>query len=549
MTADLPVAAAGLERAIDAAARLGLDTSRAMAARATIEERAGYPGDLYVLALAGGTGVGKSSLLNALAGEVVSPAGIRRPTTSEPVAWVPAARRAEAAPLLEWLGGARVHERAGTDEAAAVAATAILDLPDLDSIEPSHAARVDLVLPRVDAVLWVTDPEKYDDAVLHDAYLRRWMPRLARQAIVVNKVDRVGSDGAERIRDDLLARLAAAGLPTVPVLLTSAAGDVGPLADWLVAGAEAKEVVSARLASGARAATRQLAVAAGVDGGSVPGPLVAPERRAAAEAAATRGILAVVDLPGLRRQAMEATRLAARPRGGGPLGVVRALASRGTGEAERRADPEGYLRRWRERGSLRRAVAPIRDLVVEALPSVPPDARRDLAALADAGALEGRFAEVTDRAVAGPAGTFTPPTSAAWPLLGAGQLVATAALVIGTAWLVTLFAAGGAVPTPTLEVPPIGPVPVPTLLIVGGLGGWFLLGRALSWHAGRLGARWADRLGARIAEDVRTVVRGAVGAPLAERDAARRALWEAATEAAPPAAGPPRAAADRVATA
>ena len=51
----------------------------------------------------------------------------------------------------------------------------VLDLPDLDSIEPSHAERVDQLLPRVDAVLWVTDPEKYQDAVLHDAYLHLWM--------------------------------------------------------------------------------------------------------------------------------------------------------------------------------------------------------------------------------------------------------------------------------------------------------------------------------------------------------------------------------------
>ena len=43
--------------------------------------------DAYVLALVGGTGVGKSSIVNALAGETVTPAGVRRPTTSRAVAW------------------------------------------------------------------------------------------------------------------------------------------------------------------------------------------------------------------------------------------------------------------------------------------------------------------------------------------------------------------------------------------------------------------------------------------------------------------------------
>src|SRR5687767_10097753 len=133
-----------------------------------------FPGATYVLALAGGTGVGKSSLLNAIAGKEVSRAAARRPTTAEPIAWVPRASRAEVAPLLEWLGVREVREH---DDARA-SGVAVLDLPDLDSIAPEHRARVDELLPRVDAVIWVADPEKYRDAVLHDDYVRKWMPRL-----------------------------------------------------------------------------------------------------------------------------------------------------------------------------------------------------------------------------------------------------------------------------------------------------------------------------------------------------------------------------------
>ena len=111
-----------------------------------------------------------------------------------------------------------------------------------------------------------------------------------------------------------------------------------------------------------------------------------------------------------------------------------------------------------------------------------------------------------------------------------GQLAATAAFAVGIAWLLTLWVAGGSVPTPTWEVPLLGAVPVPTLLVVGGLAGWFLLGRLLSWHAGSLGARWADGIGRGIDAGVAEVVRETVEAPLAERDAARRALWQASRE-------------------
>ena len=80
---------AALLEAIEAAEVLGIPTETARDAHADAVRRLGFPSDAYVLALVGGTGVGKSSLLNALAGATVSPASARRPTTSEPVAWVP----------------------------------------------------------------------------------------------------------------------------------------------------------------------------------------------------------------------------------------------------------------------------------------------------------------------------------------------------------------------------------------------------------------------------------------------------------------------------
>ena len=69
--------------------KLGVPTDDAEAIARDLAERLGFPAETYVLALVGGTGVGKSSLLNALAGSSVSDASARRPTTAEPLAWVP----------------------------------------------------------------------------------------------------------------------------------------------------------------------------------------------------------------------------------------------------------------------------------------------------------------------------------------------------------------------------------------------------------------------------------------------------------------------------
>src|SRR5207244_4894792 len=120
------------------------------------------------------------------------------------------------APLLDWLGVREIrdHDTGGFGDVA------ILDLPDVDSTTPEHRARVDELLPRVDAVVWVADPEKYRDAVLHDDYLRRWAPRLARQLVVVNKADRMPDD-VERVREHLASSLRDAGLNGIPVAVTS----------------------------------------------------------------------------------------------------------------------------------------------------------------------------------------------------------------------------------------------------------------------------------------------------------------------------------------
>ena len=513
-----------LDEAIAAATALGIGTAAAAAVRETARERARFPGDAYVIALVGGTGVGKSSLLNALAGEHVSAASARRPTTSDAVAWVPADKRGELAELIAWLGVGHVREH----PAGELGDVAILDLPDVDSIAAEHRAKVDAVLPRVDAVAWVVDPEKYGDDI-DAAYLRTWGPRIARQIVLVNRADLLSAADATRVRDDISARLQREGLPRTKVLLTRArdgASGVEEFRRWLGDEADAKRVVTGRLAASAQDAGTELARQAGVADGSVT-PLVDTARRERAMNEVARATLAVIDIRGLEAQAVGATRLAARPRGAGPLGHLTSAIYRLTGRARVSADPADYLRRWRTRGALAPAIEPLRELLQTALPSVPAALRARVAELSAPAAVEKRLAEAVDRTVVIEAAEFRVPTSAVWSLIGFGQWIVTALLIFAALWFGSLFVIHQPA-TGSFDLPIVGPVPSPVVLLAGVLLAGYILALLLRLHAGWLGRRWARKVSAVITRDVNTRTREAILVPLDELDAARAQLGRAA---------------------
>jgi hypothetical protein len=514
---------AALRDATDAAEVLGIPTEGVQESLQDAERRLGFPSDSYVLALVGGTGVGKSSLLNALAGSRVSPASVRRPTTSEPVAWIPASDRDALAPLLGWLEISEVREH-GTDDLRSVA---ILDLPDMDSVAADHRARVEALLPRVDAVAWVTDLEKYHDAVLHDAFLRTWVPRLDRQAVIVNKSDRLMSDDRPRIRRDLerdlSQRLTVSDQGRVPVLMTTAAPspDLDEFRSWLADGAAAKAVVRARVASTAVDGARALSREAGLEPGRTSSPFLPDSARSAAIDEATRAVLRAIDLAGLERQAVAATRARARARGTGPIGKLTSLIYRASGRDTKVADPTGHLLRWRDRAPLSPAVESLRSALGGALSTAAPAVRPALAATAEPAPLRQGLERAVDRAIAG-LERLEAPTSRWWSVLGALQTLATIAIAVSAAWVVVWILARPIVDT--VEFPVIGSVPMPFAALLVSLLVGYLLARLLGLHAGWVGRRWAGRVRSRVADAVRAEVTQRGLAPIDRLEEARQRL-------------------------
>lgn len=200
-----------------------------------VRTRLAYPDDVLVVALAGGTGSGKSSLLNALCDEELADVGGIRPTTSSPAAAVPTQTGAAMDGYLDRLGVPKryTHDREGI---------CLIDLPDTDSVEVEHRHRVDALLPLVDVVVWVLDPEKYRDAGLHTEYLAPMSDYSAQFLFVLNQVDRLEQREVEEVRADLKQALIDDGFAEAVVIPTATAPPVGPPIglDDLVEALEAK---------------------------------------------------------------------------------------------------------------------------------------------------------------------------------------------------------------------------------------------------------------------------------------------------------------------
>jgi GTP-binding protein EngB required for normal cell division len=249
-----------------------------------------------VVALAGGTGSGKSSLFNALAGANFSPAGVTRPTTKHSHACVWGMEGA--APLLDWLGVQRRHRYArasALDEGeASLTGMLLLDLPDHDSVVTGSAALVDRLVKLTDMLVWVLDPLKYADASVHRRYLVPLAGHAAVMTIVLNQVDTLSPDQAADCESDLRRLLDAEGLTETQVLVTSATTGAGlnQLRRVLAGAVATRRAATDRITADIDALLERFAVYAG---DSVPGWLPPAPAAPALSAAPAAAMSAVSD--------------------------------------------------------------------------------------------------------------------------------------------------------------------------------------------------------------------------------------------------------------
>ncbi|MCT1601105.1 50S ribosome-binding GTPase [Kocuria sp. p3-SID1433] len=277
--ADLDQRLHGLREAVDlgrgrldeSALQLGEDVlTRAAGRRALSAEHT-------VVGFFGATGSGKSSLLNTLLGRQVARAALQRPTTSEPLAVLDGLPGAD--PLLDWL---EVRDRRVLEDLAAEPwsqgpaglwtpvpeGLILLDLPDVDSVAREHRQIASRLAGMVDVVVWVVDPQKYADAVLHDHFIAPLSRHASSTLVVLNQADRLPTGEVPRVLESLRQVLADDGLRTdgrsAPIAASAARGTgIGQLREAITEVVEAKAASSQRLSGDVDAAVEALQASQG----------------------------------------------------------------------------------------------------------------------------------------------------------------------------------------------------------------------------------------------------------------------------------------------
>lgn len=167
------------------------------------------PGSLFdkpnrplVVGFFGGTGVGKSTLMNRFAGEEVARVSAERPTSRNVTIYVHESVSVAQLPEEFQLQRMRVQRHQNNQYRSVL----WIDMPDIDSVELSNRELVEHWLPHTDVVIYVVSPERYKDdhgwrLLLEHGTQHAWL-------FVINHWDR----GDDRQREDFAQMLSSAGL-------------------------------------------------------------------------------------------------------------------------------------------------------------------------------------------------------------------------------------------------------------------------------------------------------------------------------------------------
>jgi GTPase SAR1 family protein len=179
--------------------------------------------DAPLLTVVGGsTGAGKSTLVNSLVGARVTQPGVLRPTTRSPVLVFNPGD-------AEWFEQARIlpdlqrTQEASTDTGrlqlvrseAIPRGLAVLDAPDIDSVEEANRTLAAQLLGAADLWLFVTSAARYADQVPWE-FLKQAADRSAAVAIVLDRTDPAAID---EVSTHLARMLSARGLRDSPLFI------------------------------------------------------------------------------------------------------------------------------------------------------------------------------------------------------------------------------------------------------------------------------------------------------------------------------------------
>ncbi len=531
----------GLEQAAGAAAGRLPDAAVAAAEAAVTRarERMALSNRLTVVAMAGSTGAGKSSLFNALVGQDVARTSVLRPTTAEPMAaiWWESPETDE---LLSWLGVARRHvvdagaagsarpvaeaplaaSASAVGASAALADLVLVDLPDHDSTELSHRVLADRLVARADMMIWVLDPQKYADRLVHEDYLRRYARHADVTVVALNQVDRLTIADAERCLAHLRRLVADDGLADAEVLGVSARSGQGldRLAQRIGEAVADRVAILGRAAADVATAADSLAAAAGDSGAAVAGGTAGDDPPAAALATLTDGLVEAAGAPTIERAVSDSvTRRAATAVGWPPTRWL----------ARMRQDPVTRLRLEGRPGvdpalvrtslpgndpvALGRARTTVLTYADNVSAGAPPGWIEAARSAADRGSEQ--LPDQLDRAVG--RAELTPAKDPGWwRLVGVGQWLLLALGVLGGVWLLGLAALRYLQFDPG-AAPRVEGVPVPTALLITGLVGGLVLAALGRLSARRSAARAARAARAALRVQVESVARSTIVEPVA----------------------------------